>query len=137
MEGQGEGLWGLGSLYHQACPEATADSLGMTSCPERTRSAWLDPGAGSQGREEPLSRPRLGAGTSPCPSPGGPSLIWVVARLPACDPPSQLGRVWAPLGTEGCNSGHGRGGWVIPSKDFWAGVLVSISRRVSMNGTGV
>lgn len=66
MEGQGEGLWGLGSLYHQACPEAPADSLGMTSCPERTRSAWLDPGAGSR------------VGKNPSLTPG-----WELGHLPA------------------------------------------------------
>lgn len=89
--------------------------LGMTSCPERTRSAGLIPGAGSWGREGPLLSPQAGErGHLPALLLGGPSLIWVVARLPVRDPPSQLGRVWAPLSVEGCNSGHGRGGWVTP-----------------------
>lgn len=65
--------------------------LPMTSCPERTRSASPDPGARSQGgRKTPLT-PSWGVRPPLHPSLGGPSLIWVAARLPACDPPSQLG----------------------------------------------
>lgn len=84
-----------------------ASRLGMASCPETAHSAWLDLVSGSWDGDQPLSHPKLGIGHLSALSWEG--LIWVVARLPLCDPPSQLGKgckaslsmKTSSLGTEG------------------------------------
>ena len=89
-EGPGQRFEGLGPLGSPSRPGVLAHCPGMASCPETAHSAWLDPVSGSWNGDKPLSHPKLGIGHLSALSWEG--LIWVVALLPVCDPPSQLGK---------------------------------------------
>lgn len=132
-EGPGQRLKGLGPLGSPFCPGVLADCLGLASCPETAHSAWFDLVSGSWDRDKPLCHPKLGIGhllTLPW-----EGLIWVVACLPVCDPPSQPGKGVGITQHEGLKSGYGRG-WITSEQGHWArmylhpGVYVSAWSRV-------
>lgn len=123
-EGLGQKLKGLGPLGSSSCPGVLAHCLGVASCPETAHSAWLELVSGSWNGEKPLSHPKLGIGHLSALSWEG--LIWVVACLPVCDPPSQLGKAVGITQHEGLKSGYGRG-WITNLRTRHWGPCVSTS----------
>lgn len=87
----GQELPGLEPLRSSGLPRSKGWLPGDNFLPRKDPSSLAYPGAGSWGGEQPFFHSKPG-GLGHLPElQEGPCLIWVMARLPVHDPPSQLG----------------------------------------------